>query len=136
MRDLLEANSFEVEEAMDAAAAVQTLRDREFEVVLTDLMLPDGDGLEVLRAARSRPYEPEVLVITAYGTIDSAVEAVRGGRIRLPHKADCHAEASAHGGQGHGAAHPEARGERAAQRGPGSATPRRTSWPKAGECAA
>ncbi len=79
MRDLLEANSFEVEEAKDAAAAVQTLRDREFEVVLTDLMLPDGSGLEVLAAARSRPYQPEVLLITAYGTIDSAVEAVRGG---------------------------------------------------------
>ena len=42
-------------------------------------MLPDGDGLEVLRMARARPYEPEVLVITAYGTIDSAVEAVRAG---------------------------------------------------------
>jgi DNA-binding NtrC family response regulator len=47
--------------------------------VITDLMLPDGDGLEVLRMARARPYEPEVLVVTAYGTIDSAVEAVRTG---------------------------------------------------------
>jgi len=42
-------------------------------------MLPDGDGLEVLRLARARPYEPEVLVVTAYGTIDSAVEAVKAG---------------------------------------------------------
>ena len=42
-------------------------------------MLPDGDGLEVLRLARARPNAPEVLVITAYGTIDSAVEAVRSG---------------------------------------------------------
>jgi DNA-binding NtrC family response regulator len=55
------------------------LKGHEYEVVLTDLMLPGGNGLEVLRAARARPYEPEVLVITAYGTIDSAVEAVRTG---------------------------------------------------------
>jgi DNA-binding NtrC family response regulator len=79
LKDLLEANGYEVEVAGDAHAAMQRLKAREFEVVLTDLMLPDGDGLEVLRVARARPYEPEVLIITAYGTIDSAVEAVRGG---------------------------------------------------------
>jgi two-component system, NtrC family, response regulator len=79
MRDLLEVNHYEVEEAPGVAAASQTLREREFEVVLTDLMLPDGNGLDVLQAARARPYLPEVLLITAYGTIDSAVEAVKGG---------------------------------------------------------
>jgi len=79
LRDLLEANNHEVDEAADARSAAQMLKAREYVLVLTDLMLPDGDGLEVLRAARARPYNPEVLVITAYGTIDSAVEAVRGG---------------------------------------------------------
>jgi DNA-binding NtrC family response regulator len=79
LRDLLTANSHEVDEAPDTHGAAQLLKSREYDVVITDLMLPDGDGLEVLRAARSRPYEPEVLVITAFGTIDSAVEAVRGG---------------------------------------------------------
>ncbi len=79
LRDLLEANSHEVDEAADTRSATQMLKGREYVLVLTDLMLPDGDGLEVLRAARARPYNPEVLVITAYGTIDSAVEAVRGG---------------------------------------------------------
>jgi DNA-binding NtrC family response regulator len=79
LRDLLTANGHEVDEAVDVRSAVQMLRGHEYEVVLTDLMLPDGDGLEVLRVARTRPYDPEVLVITAYGTIDSAVEAVRAG---------------------------------------------------------
>jgi DNA-binding NtrC family response regulator len=79
LRDLLEANGYEVDISTDCQSAAQALRGREYEVVLTDLMLPDGDGLEVLRAARARPYDPEVLVITAFGTIDSAVEAVRGG---------------------------------------------------------
>ncbi len=79
LRDLLSANAHQVDEAVDTRSAVQLLRTREYDVVLTDLMLPDGDGLEVLRVARSRPYDPEVLVITAYGSIDSAVEAVRAG---------------------------------------------------------
>jgi DNA-binding NtrC family response regulator len=79
LRDLLEANNHEVDEAADVRSASQMLKGREYVLILTDLMLPDGDGLEVLRAARARPYNPEVLVITAYGTIDSAVEAVRGG---------------------------------------------------------
>ncbi len=79
LRDLFEANGHEVDDAADTQSATKMLKGHEYEVVLTDLMLPDGDGLEVLRAARARPYEPEVLVITAYGTIDSAVEAVRTG---------------------------------------------------------
>jgi DNA-binding NtrC family response regulator len=79
LRDLLSANGHEVEAAEDARSASELLKSREFALVLTDLMLPDGDGLEVLRMARARPYEPEVLVITAYGTIDSAVAAVQAG---------------------------------------------------------
>jgi two-component system, NtrC family, response regulator AtoC len=77
--DLLSANGHDVVAAVDVHTAAEALKSREFELVLTDLMLPDGDGLEILRLARARPYAPEVLVITAYGTIDSAVEAVRAG---------------------------------------------------------
>ena len=79
LRDLLEVNAYQVEDASDVGAAGERLRGGEYEVVLTDLMLPDGSGIDVLGVARSRPYQPEVLLITAYGTIDSAVEAVRGG---------------------------------------------------------
>ena len=61
------------------SVAGQMLYEREYEVVLTDLMLPDGSGLDVLQVARARPYLPETLLITAYGTIDSAVEAVKSG---------------------------------------------------------
>jgi len=79
LRDLLTAAGHEIDLAADVRGAVQMLKAGEYELVITDLMLPDGDGLEVLRVARARPYEPEVLVVTAYGSIDSAVEAVRGG---------------------------------------------------------
>jgi DNA-binding NtrC family response regulator len=79
LHDILTANGHEVQTATDARGAAEALKSAEFELVVTDLMLPDGDGLEVLRMARARPYEPEVLLITAYGTIDSAVEAVKAG---------------------------------------------------------
>ncbi len=79
LKDLLVMGGYEVEDASSVAAAATRLRDGAFEVVVTDLMLPDGSGLDVLHSALARPYQPEVLVITAYGTIDSAVEAVRGG---------------------------------------------------------
>ena len=45
LRDLLEANSHEVDEASDVRSAGQMLKAREYVLVLTDLMLPDGDGL-------------------------------------------------------------------------------------------
>jgi DNA-binding NtrC family response regulator len=79
LKDLLNANGHTVEVAADTRGAGEMLKAAEYELVVTDLMLPDGDGLDVLRMARARPYEPEVLVVTAYGTIDSAVEAVRAG---------------------------------------------------------
>jgi DNA-binding NtrC family response regulator len=49
------------------------------EIVITDLRMPDVDGLAVLKAARGRPNPPEVIVMTAFGTAESAVEAMKAG---------------------------------------------------------
>jgi DNA-binding NtrC family response regulator len=64
----------------DGAAAVERLESEErFDLVLTDLKLPGASGLEVLEAARAaRPGLP-VIVLTGYGTVPTAVEAMRGG---------------------------------------------------------
>ncbi len=79
LSDLLEANRYGVVAAADGEQAVGLLRTGEFDAVITDLMLPGADGVEVVRAARSRPDAPEVIVVTAFGSIESAVEAVRAG---------------------------------------------------------
>ncbi len=50
-----------------------------FDVVVTDLMMPDGSGLDVLREARAMALPPEVLVMTAYSSVDGALEAMRAG---------------------------------------------------------
>ncbi len=52
---------------------------RGFDVVLTDLFMPDGSGLELLRETRALPLAPEVLVMTAYSSVDGALDAMRAG---------------------------------------------------------
>jgi two-component system response regulator HydG len=72
----------DVEEAADGERARERLADRgveAYDVVVTDLRLPGADGTEVLRAARARDARTAVLVMTAYGTIEAAVEAMKLG---------------------------------------------------------
>ena len=72
-----------VEEAESCAAATARIASAEdaFAVVLTDLRLPDGSGLEVLAAARSRDPRSAVVLMTAHGSIETAVEAMREGAV-------------------------------------------------------
>jgi DNA-binding NtrC family response regulator len=71
-----------VDEESHGEAAVARLRDRRrppYQVIVTDIRLPGADGLQVLRAARERDEDTSVIVMTAYGSIDTAVEAMRLG---------------------------------------------------------
>jgi DNA-binding NtrC family response regulator len=72
----------EVRETSDGERAIAILRDSEIEpydVVVTDLRLPGADGVEVLRAARDRDARTCVLVLTAFGTVETAVTAMKLG---------------------------------------------------------
>ncbi len=78
---LLRRHGYEV----DAAAGVKDARgllggvSAPFDAVVTDLVMPDGSGLEVLEAARRRDPDTQVIVITAYATTERAVAAMRAG---------------------------------------------------------
>src|SRR5215510_6035222 len=79
LRHALEAQGHTVLEARDKPEAVQLLRESRPSVVLTDLKLPEGDGFGVLRAAKELDGELQVVVMTAYGSIQDAVTAMREG---------------------------------------------------------
>ena len=79
LRHALEAQGHVVLEARDQPEAVQQLQQARPAVVLTDLKLPEGDGFGVLRAAKELDPELQVVVMTAYGSIQDAVTAMREG---------------------------------------------------------
>jgi DNA-binding NtrC family response regulator len=79
LRETLETAGHAVDEAEDAAVAIQKVRSRRYLLVLSDLKLPRGDGHDVLKAAREADPEVPVLVMTAYGTVEDAVAAMKGG---------------------------------------------------------
>ena len=79
LRHALEAHGHAVLEARDEPEAVQQLQQARPVVVLTDLKLPVGDGFGVLRAAKELDPELPVVVMTAYGSIQDAVTAMKEG---------------------------------------------------------
>jgi two-component system response regulator HydG len=75
----LELDGHEAVRASGGREALDLLAERPFEIVVTDLRMPEVDGLAVLRAARARPVPPEVIIMTAFGTAESAVAAMKSG---------------------------------------------------------
>jgi len=76
---VLRQAGYEVVEAEDGASALQRLAAEPFDVVLTDLRMGEIDGMEVLRSAVELSPLVQVIVMTAFGSIGSAVEAMRRG---------------------------------------------------------
>jgi DNA-binding NtrC family response regulator len=71
--------TYVVATATSGEAAWQTLQDEEIAVAIVDLSLPDLSGLDLLRRLRDKSLPTELIMVTGYGTIDSAVEAMRNG---------------------------------------------------------
>lgn len=78
---LFRREDYEVTAAPGFVAAREALRNSPapFSVVLTDLMMPDGSGLDVLSLAKERSSETEVVVMTAHSTVETAIEAMKRG---------------------------------------------------------
>jgi len=83
MQDWLQDQGYEVSVASTFEAGLQSVKQRNFELVLSDIRLQDGDGFELLAECRkNRPGMP-VILLTGYGTVDTAVEALREGAFDL-----------------------------------------------------
>jgi len=79
LRLTLENAGYTVAEAADARAALNEIANSRHRLVLTDLRMPNGSGLDVLRSARSADADVPVIVMTAFGSIDEAVQAMKDG---------------------------------------------------------
>ncbi len=76
---LLARQGHTVESAAGAQEALERMRQCKFNLVLTDLRMPGADGLTLLRQIKSADRAIEVIVMTAYGTVETAVQAMREG---------------------------------------------------------
>jgi len=75
----LQDDGFTVESAENGEEALRKLDEAPFDLVFSDLRMPGIDGLEVLRQTKARHREVEVVLLTGYGTIQSAVDAIKEG---------------------------------------------------------
>lgn len=79
LEQFLLARGFQVSIVRDGRTALERLRTEAFDVALLDVVMPELDGLEVLRQVREEPLPPEIIVITGNGTIETAIAALKLG---------------------------------------------------------
>jgi len=78
LRDILEYENYQVEEAENAVKALEILKDRSFDVIFCDIKMPQMDGLEFLEKVKTSVDAP-IIMISGHGTIETAVEALKKG---------------------------------------------------------
>jgi DNA-binding NtrC family response regulator len=79
LRNYLSREEYEVNTAPSAEIALQLLEEQDFDVVLTDLRMRGMDGLELVREVHETRPETQILLMTAFGSIETAVEAIKAG---------------------------------------------------------
>ncbi|MDA8084693.1 MAG: sigma-54 dependent transcriptional regulator [Nitrospiraceae bacterium] len=79
LRETLEAEGYRIVIARDGAEGIRMLREGDFDLVISDLKLPRKDGIEVLKASKAENPAVPVIMMTAFGTIETAVSAMREG---------------------------------------------------------
>jgi DNA-binding NtrC family response regulator len=77
--NILESNGYEVKTVSDGASAIKELESNDYDMVLTDLMMPDVDGMQVLEHAILKIPKTICIILTGHGTIKSSVEAIKKG---------------------------------------------------------
>lgn len=91
LAELLKEEGYKVESAEDGKKGIDKLMEKDFDVVLTDLIMPVMGGMDVLRETKRIRPATHVIFITAYATIENAVEAMKSGAsdyITKPFKID------------------------------------------------
>ncbi len=79
LTELLDTAGYPVTLSNRGAEAINLLKNQEFAVVLSDIRMPEVGGMAVLQAARQTSAQPEVILLTGYGALDTSLEALRAG---------------------------------------------------------
>jgi DNA-binding NtrC family response regulator len=79
LRKALERAGYAVDEAPDGSAAIQKLRARRYLLIITDLKMPGASGLDVLRESKQADSTIPVILLTAFGSVEEAVTAMKEG---------------------------------------------------------
>lgn len=79
LKEILEYEKYEIEEAANGAEGLKKIESQHFDLVLCDVKMPKMDGLELLNAVYEKSIDIPFIMISAHGTIDTAVEATKKG---------------------------------------------------------
>ncbi len=79
LKEILKRLGCNIDEAVNGKEAIEKLKNNEYDIIITDIRMPDVSGMDVLKEAKSTLPDCEVLMVTAFGTIENAVEAMKMG---------------------------------------------------------
>ena len=74
---ILAQEGYEVETFIDSTQALERIREKEFDLVITDLKMENIDGMDILKEVNQLYPEAKVIMLTAYATLDAAIDAIR-----------------------------------------------------------
>ncbi|HEY4716009.1 MAG TPA: sigma-54 dependent transcriptional regulator [bacterium] len=79
LKETLSQEGYSVDDAQDASAAIDQIEKKEFAIILCDIKMPGINGMEFLKAVKRKDVSPPVIMMSAYGTVDDAIECVKQG---------------------------------------------------------
>ena len=91
LEEFLEGDDFSICTAENGLEAIHALKNNSFDLVITDLKMPGANGIEVLKRAREMNPDVQVIIITGYASLETAIEAIKTGAydyITRPFKLD------------------------------------------------
>jgi len=79
LSNVIEREGYQVESAEDGTSALQALSRKDFDVVFSDVRMPDFTGIELLKKTREKGIEAQFIIMTAFASVNTAIEAMRNG---------------------------------------------------------
>ena len=85
---IISAEGYEVYQAADVKSGIQMIQNQEIDIVLSDVRLPDGNGVELVKTIKTLRPAIEVIIMTAFGKIADGIQAMKNGAVDYIVKGD------------------------------------------------